>query len=42
MKKDRRNAWSIPTGLDTFHNSALIAVGLVGLLLAVLTGGGVA
>ena len=42
MKKDHRNAWSIPTGLDTFHNSALIAVGLIGLVLTVLTGAGIA
>jgi hypothetical protein len=38
MKNDRRNAWTRHTHNDTFFNGALIAAGIVGLLLATLNG----
>jgi len=33
---DRRNAWNRPTRIDTLFNGALIAAGIVGLLLGAL------
>ena len=37
MENDRRNAWNQNTH-DTLFNGAVIAVGIVGLLLAVIAG----
>ena len=37
MKEARRNAWN-PNGLDNLFSGGIIAVGIVGLLLAVIVG----
>ena len=38
MNNAPRNAWNAPTGHDTLLNGALLAAGMLGLLLALLDG----